>query len=114
MTTKKTEKIDKKLTEKEFEKKVLELADKGLTAEKIGEFLRREGNHPKEFSKKISTILKENNKYEIPEIKNVEKKLEKIQVHFQRNKQDKKAKREKDRIFAQVRRLKKYFKIPAR
>ena len=38
-------------------------------------------------------------------------KLERIKTHYQKNKQDKRAMREKDRIFAQVRKLKKYFKV---
>lgn len=104
----------KKITQKEFEKKVLELAEKGLTSEKIGEKLRQEKIHPKDFEKKISKILKENNKYENPDLKNVEKKLERIKTHYQKNKQDKRAKREKDRVFSQVRKLKKYFKIPTK
>ena len=50
----------KKLSDKDFEKKVIELAKKGLTSEKIGETLRKENIHPKEYKKKISKILKEN------------------------------------------------------
>ena len=87
----------KKITQKEYEKKVLELANDGLTAEKIGQKLREEGIHPAEFDKKISKILGE--KYINPDLKNVEKKLEKIQSHYEKNKQDKRAKREKKRIF---------------
>ena len=105
---KQTEKKENKIAEKDFEKKVVELAKQGLTSEKIGEKLRREKIHPQEFSKKISKILKENNSYLVPEIKNTEEKLEKIRKHLEKNKQDKKAMREKDRIFSQVRRMKKY------
>ena len=97
----------KKISQKEYEEKVLELADKGFTAEKIGEKLRREGIHPKEYEKKISQILKD--KYINPDLKNVEEKLERVKKHFEKNKQDKRAMREKDRIFAQLRKLKKYF-----
>lgn len=109
---KETEKKEKpkKLTEKEFEKKVIELAKKGLTSEKIGEELRKQNIHPKEFNKKISTILKQENLYENPDLKNVETKLQKVSKHYENNKQDKRAKREKDRIFSQLRKLKKYFK----
>jgi ribosomal protein S15P/S13E len=99
----------KKLTQPEYEKKVNELAKKGLTSEKIGEELRSQGIHPKEYDKKISKILGEN--YINPDLKNVEAKLEKIKKHNTQNKQDKKAMREKDRVFAQLRKLKKYFKI---
>lgn len=99
----------KKLSQLEFEKKVLELAEKGLTSEKIGEQLRKQNIHPKEYNKKISKILGE--KYINPDLKNIEAKLEKIKKHYEKNKQDKRAMREKDRIFSQVRKLKKYFGI---
>ena len=99
----------KKLSQLEFEKKVIELAEKGMTSEKIGEELRRQGIHPKDYSQKISKIL--GNKYVNPDLKNVETKLERIKKHYESNKQDKRAMREKDRVFAQLRKLKKYFGI---
>ena len=98
----------KKLSQKDYEKKVSELAKKGLTSEKIGEELRKQGIHPKEYNRKISKILKD--KYINPDLKNVEVKLERIKKHYEKNKQDKRAMREKDRVFAQLRKLKKYFK----
>lgn len=98
-----------KLSQADYEKKVLELAGKGLTSEKIGEELRKQNIHPKEYDKKISKILGEN--YVNPDLKNVEDKFERIKKHFEKNKQDKRAMREKDRVFAQVRKLKKYFKV---
>ncbi len=97
----------KKLTQEEFEKKVLELAQKGLTSEKIGEELRKQKIHPKEYKKKISQIL--GDKYIIPDIKNVEAKLKGIIAHAEKNHGDKRSIREKDRISAQLRRTKKYF-----
>ncbi len=100
----------KKLTQSEFEKAVLELADKGLTSEKIGETLRRQGIHPKNYEKKISEILKKENKYIVPEVKNTEEKLEAIVKHAEKNRQDKRALRDKDRVFAKLRRIKSYFK----
>lgn len=99
----------KKITQSEYEKKVLELADQGLTSEKIGENLKRQGIHSKEFKNKISQIL--GNKYINPDLKNVEKKLENLKSHCEKNKQDKRAIREKNRIFAQLKKLKEYFKI---
>lgn len=99
----------KKLSQKEFEKKVLELEGKELTSEKIGETLRQQGIHPKEYGKRISEILKEAGKYVNPDLKNVGEKLEKIKTHYAKNKQDRGAMRDKDRIFAQLRKLKKYF-----
>jgi ribosomal protein S15P/S13E len=93
----------------EFEKNVVELAKKGLTGEKIGEELRKQGIHSKEQEKKISKIL--GDKYVNPDIKNVEEKLKRVTQHYEKNKQDKRAKREKDRIYAKLRKLKKYHKL---
>ncbi len=100
----------KKLSQEDYEGKVLELAKKGLTSEKIGEELRGQGIHPKEYDKKISKILGGNDQYINPDLKNVEEKLERIKNHYGKNKQDKGAMRDKDRVFAQLRKLKKYFK----
>ncbi|MDP2672511.1 MAG: hypothetical protein Q8O84_01735 [Nanoarchaeota archaeon] len=97
-----------KITLKEFEKMVLDLAKKGLTAEKIGEELRKQKIHPKEYDKKISKILKENNLYISPDLKNVEEKFNRIKTHFEKNKQDKRALGEKSRIFSQIRKIKQY------
>ncbi len=108
---KESKKKFKKIAQSGFEKKVLELAKQELTSEKIGEKLRKENIHSKDFPKKISKILKENKTYINPDLKNVENKLEKLKIHFQTNKQDKRAKREIDRIAAQLRKLRKYFKI---
>ena len=105
--TKEENKKNKKITQQEFEKKVLELEKTGLTSEKIGEKLRQQGIHSKEYDKKISKILKE--KYVNPDLKNVKEKLERIKKHFEKNKKDKRAMREKDRVFAQNRKLTKYF-----
>ncbi len=101
----------KKLSEAEFEKIVVDFADKGSTSEKIGELLRKQGIHPKEHGKKISKILKEKNKYENPDVKNVAEKLSGILKHMEKNHQDKRAMRDKDRIFAHLRKLKMHFKI---
>ena len=101
-----------KISQADFEKKIIQLAKTGLTAEKIGEQLKKQKINPKSFEKKISEILKENNLYQSPDLKNIETKLERIKKHFEKNKQDKKAMREKDRIFAQLRKTKKYLGIP--
>lgn len=112
MVEKTQEKAKKKLSQKEYETKVITLADSGLTSEKIGESLRKEGLHPKEFDKKISQILKEQEKYVDADLKNVEDKFQRIKDHFEKNKQDKRAKREKDRVFSHLRKLKIYHKVP--
>ncbi len=103
--------IPKKLSQEEFEKKVVELAKKKLTAEKIGEILRGEGIHSSDYNKKISKILKEKNKYTLPDVGNIKKKLEKIKNHREKNRQDKRAMRERDRIASKLRKIKKYHKI---
>ncbi|MEK6875162.1 MAG: hypothetical protein AABX30_00600 [Nanoarchaeota archaeon] len=105
----KPKKESKKLTQDEFEEKVIELAKTGLTSEKIGEKLRKEGVHSKEYNKKISLILKEKNFYINPDTKNIRIKLEKIEKHCEKNKQDKRAVREKDRIFSYFSQMKRYF-----
>jgi ribosomal protein S15P/S13E len=105
---KKQEEISKKLTLEEYEKKVIELADKGLTSEKIGEELKKHGIHSKEYNKKISKIL--GDKYINPDLKNTEERLKKIEKHLEKNKQDKKAKRERSRVFSQIRKVKTYLK----
>lgn len=99
---------EKKLSQEEYEGKIVELAKKGLTSEKIGEELRRQGVHPKEHKKKISKILEENKLYVNPDLKNVGNKLQRIQNHFEKNKGDKRSMREKDRIFSQLRKVKLY------
>lgn len=101
----------KKITQEEFEKEVVKLAKQGLTSEKIGQKLKEEGIHTKNFKIKVSQILKQNNLYEQPDLKNVGNKLEAIKSHFEKNPQDKKSKREKDRVFSQLRKLKIYHKL---
>jgi len=100
---------ENKKTVEEFKKKVLELAEKGVTSEKIGEKLRKEGYHSKEFEVKISKIL--GNRYVNPDKKNLEEKLEKLESHCKKNKGDKKALREKDHLIAKLRKLKKHLKL---
>ena len=97
----------KKLSKEEFEKKVVELAKEGITAEKIGEKLRREGIHPKEHEK-ISRVLKRNKVYVNPDLKNVKEKLDRVTKHWEKNKQDKRAMRDKDRIASEIRLLGRY------
>lgn len=98
-----------KISQEEYEKKVLSLAKDGLTSEKIGQKLREDGVHPSEYNKKISKILGKN--YVNPDVKNVQEKFENVKKHSIKNPQDKRAKREKDRLFSKLRKTKKYFKI---
>ena len=98
-----------KLSQEDFEKRILDLASKGLTSEKIGEKLRSEGIHPKDYSKKISKILKEKGKFVSPDLKSVDEKLERVKKHFEKNKQDKRSMRDRERIFSKLRKLKRYY-----
>ena len=100
------ESVKEKVSEQEFEKRVLELSKQGLTSEKIGEALKKQGIHSGEYSKKISKIL--GNSYVSPDLVNVQSKLDRINRHMEKNRQYKRAMREKDRIFSQVRKIKKY------
>ena len=99
-----------KLSEEEYEKKVLELSNKGLTSEKIGTELKKQKINPSEYSKRISQILKSKNAYIKPDVKNITEKLTKIQNHASKNKQDKRAKRDLVRVQSKLRRLRIYFK----
>ncbi|MEK7148280.1 MAG: hypothetical protein AAB758_03195, partial [Patescibacteria group bacterium] len=77
----------------------------------IGEALRKQGIHPKEYGKKISKILKEKNLYVNPDLKNLNEKVERIKKHREKNKQDKKAPMEITRIHSHLRNLNRYFKV---
>ena len=97
--TKKPIKIEKpvwlKFTKEEIEAIILKLAEKGLTAEKIGLVLRDQYGVPKAkiYDIKISKILKQKDKYEEPTNKNLKIKLDKVINHYKKNKQDKTAER---------------------
>lgn len=106
----KNKKENKKLPQTEFEKLVIQMAEKNMTAEKIGEALRKEGIHTKEHGK-ISKILKAKKIYNIPDIKNIQEKLIRVKAQMEKNAQDKRAMREKDRIFSLLRKNKQYHKI---
>lgn len=108
----KTEKKSKTggISLEEFSTQVKELAERGVTSEKIGETLRQKGIHPKEHGK-ISRILKEKGLYHPPEIKNIKEKLERITKHKEKHIQDKRAMRERERIFSLLRKQKEYQKI---
>lgn len=101
MAKKKTQenKVEKplwlKLTAKEVEAIILKLANKGMTAEKIGLTLRDTYGVPdvKIYGLKIKKVLESNNKFIEPTNTNLEEKLEKIIKHYKKNKQDKKSER---------------------
>jgi len=107
-TEKKSEK--EKISLEEFKSRVIEMAEKGMMSEKIGEALRHQGIHPKEYGK-ISRILKEKGLYHVSEIKNIQEKLDRITTHKEKHIQDKRAMRERERVFSLLRKQKKYHKL---
>lgn len=112
MTKEKNKEIEtEKPAQNDFEKKVIELSESGLTSEKIGENLRKQGLHSKNHPRKISKILKEKGKHIDPDLKNAEDKLNRIQAHFEKNRQDKRAKHELQRVSGQVRKIKQYMEL---
>ena len=82
-----------KYSENEVRSLILKLADKGVTAEKIGLILRDSYGIPtvRLYKLKIKDILKE--KFQEPTIINLEKKVQKVENHHIKHKQDKKAAR---------------------
>ena len=81
-----------KYTENEVRAIILKLANKGLTSEKIGLVLKNQYGIPKVklYKIKIKNVL---DNFQEPTIINLEKKVEKINQHFKKNKGDKKAER---------------------
>ena len=77
-----------KLTAKEFETKVIDLAKKGLTTEKIGLELKKEKIYAKDYIK-LSKILKANKLFTSSDIASLTKRVEKLQKHALKHKQDK-------------------------
>jgi len=95
-TEQKTEKpIWLKYTEEEVKAIIHKLSNQGLTAEKIGLYLRDQYGIPtiKLYGIKIKDVLEEKGKYQEPNIINLEAKIQKIIEHYKKNKQDKNAER---------------------
>ena len=108
--TEKTKPSWLKLKQEEVEKIVLDLAKQGLTTEKIGLVLRDNYGVPttKLYGKKITQILKEKNIGPKSSLYNAEKNRDKLNAHFEKNKQDKKAKYALIEKSATALKLKKY------
>ncbi len=116
MAMKKSEKKEKpiwlKRSKEEVESLVLKLAQQGLRAEKIGLVLRDTYGIPstKLIADKITKILEKSNMHQKPsDLANLEKRAEKLKLHFGKNKQDKKAKRGLQLIEARIIKLEKYY-----
>jgi ribosomal protein S15P/S13E len=86
-----------KYTEAEVKEIILKIAEKNpeLTSEKIGLILRDNYGIPrtKIYGFKISQVLKEANKYNSPDLKNLKNKSQKLEEHLSKNKQDKRTHR---------------------
>ncbi len=97
-----------KASPKDVEKKIIELAKQGITAEKIGLKLRDELGIPKTrlLGIKIKAVLERENLWKNPEIHNIEMKKEKIEKHFEKNKHDYKSQREIVRLVSRLNKLK--------
>lgn len=109
-----SEKLEKpvwlKYTKDEVKAIVLKLANKELTAEKIGLTLRDQYGIPKTklYKLKISKILKEKGKFTEPTKLNLQNKLKKIEEHYKKNKQDKKAQHSLTITKAKLKKTKEY------
>ena len=119
MAKKKAEKAQEKKAQEpmnieDIEKIVIELGKKGHHPAEIGSILKeKHGIYDiKVLGKKISKILKNAKINYKSDLDFVSEKLSKITNHYEKNKQDKRAMREKDRVFAQLRKIKVYHKIP--
>ena len=113
-TAKKTEakqKDDNERTKAEdIEKIVVDLAKKGSTPSQIGIVLRDKYNVPKIklLGKKIAQILKENNVEYKTDLDTINKKIKKIETHYGKNRQDKRAEREIIRFIGLRKKLERY------
>ncbi len=117
MARTKTETMEKpvwlKYTKEEVKSIILKLANKDLTAEKIGLTLRDAYGIPKVrlYGLKIKEVLEENNKFQEPTLINLQAKVKKIADHHNKNKQDQKAKRSLIISEAKLKKIKEYHKI---
>ena len=84
-----------KYTEEEVKAIILKLANKGISAEKIGLILRDQYGIPKVslYGLKIKQVLEEKEKFQEPTINNLKINLNRILEHYKKNKGDKKAER---------------------
>jgi len=110
----KTKKQEKKTPERakveDIEKIVVDLGKNGTTPAKIGLILKEKYGIQKAklLGKKITKILKENKVEFKEDLHFTESKLKNIEKHFEKNKQDKRAKREISRYISLRRKIKRY------
>jgi ribosomal protein S15P/S13E len=93
-----------------IEKVVVDLGKAGYNPAKIGLILKEKHDVPKikHLGKKIAQILKENNIEYEDNLASVNKKIAKIEVHYEKNKQDKRAKREIVKFIGLRKKLERY------
>lgn len=84
-----------KYTAEEVKAIILKLANKGISAEKIGLILRDQYGIPRVslYGLKIKQVLEEKEKFQEPTINNLKTNLNRILEHYKKNKGDKKAER---------------------
>jgi len=112
-TTKKSaKKIPERAKVEDIEKKIIDLAKKGNDPAQIGLLLREKYGltKTKVLGKKISQILKEKNIEHNDDLAIINKKIEKLEQHYNKNKQDKRAKRELVKFIGLRRKLQRYNK----
>jgi len=99
-----------KYTEEEVKSIIIKLANKGMTAEKIGLTLRDQYGIPKVklYGFKIKQVLEEKEKFQEPTNLNLQKKLDNIISHYEKNKGDKKAGRSLTITRAKLKKRKEY------
>jgi ribosomal protein S15P/S13E len=112
-TTKKTTKkqeVPERAKAENIEQLVVEIAKKEKSPAKIGLILKEKHNvnNLKALGKKITKILKENNIEYTTDLDNVNTKIERIEKHSQKNKQDKRANRELVRFIGLRKKIEKY------
>ena len=103
-TTEKSAKTD------DTEKKIVELAKRGLTSEKIGLELKKKGINTKSQGVKVGSILKKHELFQDPDIANLTKKVETLKKHSGKHKHDYRTKRALGIKSAKLNKLKKYRK----
>jgi small subunit ribosomal protein S15 len=84
-----------KYTEEEVKQIIIKLANKGMTAERIGLTLRDQYGIPrvKIYNLKIKKVLDEKGLFEEPTTKNLQKKSENLSLHMKSHKHDQVGKR---------------------
>ncbi|MBI2449837.1 30S ribosomal protein S15 [Candidatus Pacearchaeota archaeon] len=100
-----------KIKYEEVEKLVIEMAKHGMSLEMIGLVLRDKYGIPtaRVYGKKLGKILKEHGLEQKSDLAYVNKKLETLKKHLEKNKHDKKSKRKLAILTGRVRKLKRYY-----